>query len=85
MEGETNGDAFDRFTIAHAGFGALLGVLRVTPVTAAVIAVGWEFLERPLKDRFPQVFPNATQDTLQNAAGDVLGVLVGYALSRGLR
>ena len=82
--GEINGDFVDRFTLAHAAGGAALGLMRTSFPTALVVAVGWELVERPLKDAYPALFPHETQDTLPNAVGDVLAVLGGWWLvSRG--
>ena len=80
--GEINGDAVDRFTAVHAGFGALMAAANVPPWAAVTVAIGWEFIERPLKDHLPSVFPNATQDTMSNAVADVIAMLGGYYVTR---
>lgn len=82
VPGAINGDAFDRFTFAHAGVGAVLGYLRAPWWTTMGFALAWEIVERPLKDNYPGVFPNATQDTVPNAITDVAAVMVGWALTR---
>lgn len=81
MAGEINGDLLDRFSLVHASSGAMLGLLGVPFLATLLIAVGWEFLERPLKDRFPQVFPNASQDTRANMVGDVGAMMLGWYLA----
>lgn len=85
LPGEINGDAFDRFTLAHAGVGVALGLLRVPWWAAVGFALAWEIAERPLKDNLPGVFPNATQDTVPNAITDAAAVVAGWALLRHMR
>lgn len=82
--GEMNHNAVDRFTLGHGAVGVLMGLARFPPWAAVVIAVGWELIENPLKDRFPQVFPHASHDTPQNATFDVLAMLLGYAAIKAL-
>ena len=72
----------DRFTLAHASVGLLLGLGRVKAPAAALVAVGWELVENPLKDEFPEVFPHPSHDTLANATCDALAVLAGWAVGR---
>lgn len=84
-EDRTNLDMFDRFSLVHMGFGAVCGYLGAGPLLVGVTAIGWEVAENPLKDRFPEVFPHATHDTLLNATGDVLATMVGWAIGRALR
>jgi hypothetical protein len=84
--GTINGDLLDRFTLAHAGVGAVYGLMNLSLPAAAVLAIGWEVVERPLKDEFPELFPHSTQDTLANAALDAAAVLAGWWLvKRGRR
>lgn len=83
--GAINGDPVDRFTLAHAGVGFGYGLLKLPFVATVVLAIGWELLERPLKDRFPAMFPHASQDTAPNALLDSAAVLGGWALGRSLR
>jgi len=82
--GEINGDLWDRFTLAHLAVGGALGYLR-TPLALAVAAgVGWELIERPLKEVAPELFPHSTQDSLPNAIGDVGAVLAGWFIASKL-
>ena len=76
--GEINGDAVDRFTLAHGAAGVLLGLGRVPWWAALGLAVGWELAERPLKRAVPRIFPHASQDSLANATCDVLAVMLGW-------
>ena len=45
-----------------------------------ILAVGWEVAERVLKDLVPFFFVHPTQDTMGNAAGDLLVALGGWSL-----
>ncbi len=83
--GQINGDVFDRFTFAHASVGASAAAMGFGLMPTVLLALFWELIERPLKDKFPQAFPNASQDTAPNAIGDVLGVLAGWSAVRALR
>lgn len=82
FQGDINGDAIDRFTLAHLGAGLGLRMLGVPPLTTAALAVGFEIVENPLKDRFPAVFPNATHDRPINAAFDAAAVVAGWGILR---
>jgi hypothetical protein len=77
-----NNSMFDRFTFAHAIAGAVYGYKDLSPSTALLLAVGWELAERPLKANWPHLFPHSSQDTLANAAGDILATMIGYYLTR---
>jgi hypothetical protein len=76
--GEINGDGVDRFTIGHAAFGVLMGLGRVPLWAAVAVAVGWELIENPLKDRFPEAFPHASHDTFENASMDAIAMVAGW-------
>lgn len=76
--GEINGNAVDRYTIGHAAFGVMMGLGRVPWWGALTVAVGWEFLERILKDHVPALFPDSTQDTLVNASFDAIAIMLGW-------
>ena len=83
--GTINGDTVDRFTLAHAAVGAAYGMLGLRWGTVVVLAIGWELLERPLKNAVPQAFPHATQDTAANALADTAAVIGAWWLVRRLR
>lgn len=76
--GEVNYDFFDRYTVAHFATGIGLGVMRLNWWQAALFAIGWEIIESPLKRAVPRAFPYSSEDTLANAAGDVLGMMAGW-------
>jgi hypothetical protein len=76
--GEINGDAIDRFTIGHVAVGTLMGLGRIPWWGALTVAVGWEVLERGLKDSVPAAFPSATQDTTSNAVFDAMAMMLGW-------
>lgn len=77
---EINGGPFDRFTLGHAAFGTILGLGRANFTTALALGVGVELLEVVLKDRFPDAFPSASQDTPINQIVDVAAVIAGWGL-----
>ena len=78
VAGEINYPAVDRFTAAHYAWGVILGAARLPWWGAAIFAVGWEFVERPLKRAMPKAFPHSTQDTIANATGDAIAMMAGY-------
>lgn len=80
--GEINGDPLDRYTIGHFAAGVLLGLGRVPLGWTIVLAIGWELVERPLKDAYPGLFPHASQDTFANAALDATAVVAGWGTMR---
>lgn len=82
--GEINGDAVDRFTLGHFAAGVLMGLGRVPMPAVVVAAIGWEFIENPLKAAYPGAFPHASRDSIPNAVVDAAAVLAGYALIRAL-
>jgi hypothetical protein len=84
LPGEVNGDALDRFTLAHAAAGVLMGLGRLPWWAALGLAIAWEVAENPLKDRFPGVFPHATHDRPCNAVADTCAVMAGWAAMRAL-
>ena len=78
---EVNGMPIDGFTMAHFGWGAAMGVLGLPWWAALGTALFWDIcVERPLKDRLPQLFPNATQDTPQHVATDAAAWLLGWGI-----
>lgn len=81
-KGEVNYPFIDRFTLAHCMIGFAYGWFELGLVMVIFLAVFWEFVENPLKARLPFIFPHATADTLQNAVGDTLAVLLGWQVSR---
>lgn len=83
--GEVNYPVVDRFTLLHAGFGALLSILGASRNQTLAVAIGWELLERPLKRSMPQIFPNSTQDTIANMIGDAIAMKLGYLAMEKLR
>lgn len=80
--GDVNGDAVDRFTLGHAAVGAVYGLLDMPWPLAVALAVGWEFVERPLKDEYPKLFPYSSQDSTENAVFDTIAVLTGYSAAK---
>lgn len=74
----------DRYTIAHLGVGLVYGALGLSFLPALGLAVGWEIAERPLKERVPAIFPQASQDSWPNMIGDIAAVMLGWAALRYL-
>lgn len=75
----------DRFTLAHAGVGAVYGLLGFGWAPVVALAIGWELLERPLKNALPGAFPHATQDTAANALMDAAAVITAWWVVRRVR
>lgn len=67
-----------RYTLLYAGAGAGLRRWGFTWTEAAAVAIAWEVAQRPLKEAFPNVFPDSRGDTLTGATADVLAVLGGW-------
>ena len=44
------------------------------------LAIGWEIIERRLKELRPDLFPHPSQDTPVNALFDVAAVILGRTL-----
>lgn len=84
LPGEINYDVLDRFTLVHAGSGAIMGLFRLPWWVALLGAVSWDMAERVLKYGFPQLFPNYTQDTPQHIAVDAAAWMVGWAVTKQL-
>ena len=80
--GSINSDAIDRFTLGHAGVGAVYGLLDVPWPLAVTLAIGWELVERPLKENHPGLFPYSSQDSVENAVFDTIAVLGGYSAAK---
>ena len=72
----------DRYTAAHYAAGIVLGAARLPWWAALSLAIGWEIVERPLKREFPDLFPQAIQDSWSNMAGDASSMMAGWATWR---
>ena len=76
----------DRWTTGHGAIGVLYGSVTNMPWwLAAALAVGWEIVENPLKDRYPDFFPDSKYDSLPTAVGDAAAVMIGFWLGRRYR
>jgi hypothetical protein len=85
LPGEDNYGFIDRFTAAHAAFGVLAGLGRLS--FGATLAAGLFFdlvIERQFKDKWPELWPNPTQDTWQNITGDTIAMMLGWKVARML-
>jgi len=76
-----NQEPIDIYTAAHFTGGAICARLNFPPFSAALIGVGWELLERPLKVAYPSLFPAPTQDTIENSAVDFLAFMAGFYIA----
>lgn len=73
-----NIDPVDGYTLVHAAFGAAMGAAKMPWWGALIVAVGWEIIENPLKDAFPQVLIHNTRDSPMNAVLDATAVMGGW-------
>lgn len=73
----------DRWTSGHAAMGVLYGSVTKMPWWLVLgLAIGWEVIENPLKDRYPDFFPDAKHDSIPNAIGDTAAVMFGFLVGR---
>lgn len=77
-----NSQPVDRFTLLHVLSGAVAAGARLSPLTVVTLAIGWEFLERPLKQKYRSYFPHPSQDTFANATLDAGAMIATYYLVR---
>jgi hypothetical protein len=80
-----NQGPIDVFTLGHLATGGALAIWGVKAPGAAAFAIGFELLERPLKDALPKFFPYASQDTAVNALWDAAAVMIGWWVVREIR
>jgi hypothetical protein len=76
---------FDLFSLVHMSAGVAFGALGLGFFPMLILAMGWEIAEHVMKDCIPRVFVHPSQDTLTNAAGDVLVTMVGWTMGRFAR
>lgn len=82
LPGGINQDPLDRYTLAHFGSGVVCGLLKVEWWQALLLSLGWDVLERILKDVAPQIWPHPSQDSLQHVAVDTAAWMLGWASAR---
>jgi hypothetical protein len=81
--GEINHAVFDLYSWAHGAVGVIAAVILTLGFWPMLgIAIAWEVVEHLLKNLMPWAFPYPTQDTLANASGDVLSVMLGWSIGR---
>ncbi len=80
--GEINGDAIDRFTLIHFLAGAIAAKCGISLFATSILALGWELAENRLKDSFPDVFPNKSHDSIENAIVDAIAMTLGHIVAR---
>ena len=83
--GEINHGFVDPYSLVHGLVGVVAAALGFGLWSTLALAVSWEVAEHLLKNLIPTMFPHPTQDTLANAAGDVLSTLVGWCMARAAR
>jgi hypothetical protein len=71
----------DAMSLIHLIVGIGFGLFRLRLWLTLSAAVVWEIAEHLLKVRWPQMFVFPSQDTLANAAGDILCAALGWALA----
>lgn len=70
----------DRFTILHFLSGIAMKRLGFSSPSTLAVAIIWEMLESPLKENYPEAFPNPSQDSRPNKTVDVLAMMAGFYL-----
>lgn len=85
IPGQVNFEMFDRWSFAHAGWGAGFQVAGLTPLQALALVVTWEVVEPTLKRSFPAAFPSSSIDSLPNKVGDCLASMAGYVVMEAIR
>lgn len=82
LPGEDNHGFVDRYTAGHAAFGVLGGLARLPWWAMLGSGLAWDLvIERKFKDAWPKIWPNPTQDTWQNIAGDTIAMMIGWKLA----
>jgi len=82
LPGEDNHGFVDRYTAGHAAFGVLGGLARLPWWGQLASGLVWDLvIERQFKDRWPEIWPNPTQDTWQNITGDTIAMMLGWKLA----
>ena len=83
--GEVNYELVDVYTLAHAGWGFILGKKGIGFAEVAMASIGWEIIERPLKNHLPAIFPKSSQDSLQNSIVDATATIAGWWVAQKLK
>jgi len=79
LPGEDNYGFVDRYTAGHAAFGVLAGLGRLPWWVTLASGLFFDLVvERKLKDAWPSIWPNPTQDTWMNVTGDTLAMMFGW-------
>ena len=81
MERGVNKDPVDRFTLAHVAVGATYGVAGLSWPVALALTVAYELGEKMFKEQFPDIFPDASFDTVSNKVVDVAANMLGWGIA----
>jgi len=82
LPGEDNHGFVDRYTAGHAAFGVIMGLGRFPWWAALASGLFWDLvIERQFKDKWPEIWPNPTQDTWQNITGDTIAMMLGWKVA----
>jgi len=79
---ETNDTLFDRFAIGHAAGGMWLGAAGIGIIPSLIYHTAFEIFENYfLKAALPQIFPDASSDSIINIIGDSIAFIAGWTLN----
>ena len=76
---------FDRFSIVHAGVGAVAELAAIPAPVALGGQVAFELVENDVKRWYGRFFPEDTPDAWQNQVGDVASFAAGYYGARTIK
>ena len=80
---DPNQAPLDVYTLFHVGTGALMEDLGLSFSQAVLASVVFEWWIEPVyKDRYPEIFPVPSQDSVANRVMDTVAVAAGWALSK---
>lgn len=75
-----NQELFDRFSLLHLASGYMAKKLGFGFGITLLGSIVFEVLEVRLKNDYPNMFPNPSQDSSLNMLGDSIAVMAGWYL-----
>lgn len=84
MNEPVNKNIVDRYTYGHFGVGMFIGAWNAPEWLAVLIAVGYEIIEHPIKQKLSNIFPTKTDESFKNAAMDAVTMYAGYKIVKEL-